>query len=138
MSRALLTALAAALAFGAFAPRLTAQDTSSTTQTRPDTSGYTGAGGVDTSARPGRVGATDTAGGGAADTTYTPRLRPDTSSAAGGAGADSTTPGAGDTTGMQGRHAPDSTTPGATTSPGRSGAESNGSADSGGGRRPSN
>jgi hypothetical protein len=128
MSRAHLTALAAALAFGAFAPRLTAQDTSSTTQALPDTSGYTGAGVVDTSARPGRVGATDTAGGGAADTSS---LRKSGDSSA-------YTPLPGDTTGMQGRHAVDSTTPGATTSPGRSGAESNGSADSGGGTRPSN
>jgi hypothetical protein len=69
MSRSHFTALAAALALGAFAPRLTAQDTSSTTPTRPDTSGYTrGAGGIDTSASPGRIGATDTTVGGAVDT----------------------------------------------------------------------
>jgi len=69
MSRAHLAALVAALAVGATAPRLAAQDTSSaaTGQGRPDTSAYTGAGGVDTSARPGRVGA-DTLTGGTADT----------------------------------------------------------------------
>jgi hypothetical protein len=114
MSRSHFTALAAALALGAFAPRLMAQDTSSTTPTRPDTSGYTtGAGGVDTSARPGRVGATDTAVGGAVDTSS----GADTSSAAGGAVTDSLAPG-GDTSGMQGRRATDGTKPGSTTSPG--------------------
>ena len=133
MSRSHFTALAAALALGAFAPRLMAQDTSSTTPTRPDTSGYTtGAGGVDTSARPGSVGATDTAVGGAVDTSSSRGA--DTSSAAGGAVTDSMAPG-GDTSGMQGRHAPDSTKPGSTTSPGT---ESNGSADTGGDTKPSN
>src|SRR4029079_6494919 len=77
MSRSHFTALAAALAFGAFASRLMAQDASSTTPTRPDTSGYTtGAGGADTSAHLGRVGATDTAGAG--DTSAT-RIKGDTS-----------------------------------------------------------
>jgi hypothetical protein len=143
MSRSHFTALAAALALGAFAPRLMAQDTSSTTPTRPDTSGYTtGAGGVDTSARPGRVGATDTAVGGAVDTsssriksgdssTFTPQPGADTSSAAGGAVTDSMAPGGGDTSGMQGRHATDSTRPGSTTSPG------NGSAEAAGSTKPS-
>jgi hypothetical protein len=138
MSRSHFTALAAALALGAFAPRLMAQDTSSTTPTRPDTSGYTtGAGGVDTSARPGQVGATDTTGGGAIDTsssrinsgdssTFTPQP---------GAVTDSMAPGASDTSDMQGRHATDSTTPGSTSSPGTG---SNGSADSGGSTKASN
>jgi hypothetical protein len=129
MSRSHFTALAAALALGAFAPRLMAQDTSSTTPTRPDTSGYTtGAGGVDTSARPGQVGATDTAVGGAVDTsssgiksgdssTFTPQPGADTSGAAGGGVTDSLAPG-GDTSGMQGRRATDGTRPGSTTSPG--------------------
>jgi hypothetical protein len=129
MSRSHFTALAAALALGAFAPRLMAQDTSSTTPTRPDTSGYTtGAGGVDTSARPGQVGATDTIGGGAVDTsgglrsrdssTLRPGLGADTSGAAGGVITDSMAPTGGDTSGMQGRRAADSTNPGSTTSPG--------------------
>jgi hypothetical protein len=147
MPRSHFTALAAALALGAFAPRLMAQDTSSTTPTRPDTSGYTtGAGGVDTSARPGRVGATDTAGVGAIDTsssriksgdssTFTPQPGVDTSGAAGGAVTDSMVPGPSDTSGMQGRHAADSTTPGSTSSPGTG---SNGSADSGGSTNSSN
>ena len=119
MSRSRFTALAAALALGAFAPRLMAQDTSSTTATRPDTSGYTtGAGGVDTSARPGQVGVTDTAVGGAADSsTFTPLPGADTSSAAGGAVTDSVAP-AGDTSGMQGRKPTTSTQPGSTTTPG--------------------
>jgi hypothetical protein len=139
MSRSHFTALAAALALGAFAPRLMAQDTSSTTPASPDTSAYTtGAGGVDTSARPGRVGATDTTG--AVDTspsriksgdssTFSPQPGADTSGAAGGGVTDSLAPGGGDTSGMQGRRATDSSTPGSTTSPGT---ESNGSADAGG------
>jgi hypothetical protein len=73
MSRAHLTALVATLFVGAVAPRLAAQDTSSTTRrARPDTSAYTGAGGIDTSASPGRVGAMDTLRGGAADTAGLP------------------------------------------------------------------
>ena len=141
MSRSHFTALAAALALGAFAPRLMAQDTSSTSPTRPDTSGYTaGAGGVDTSARPGQVGATDTTG--TVDTSSI-RLTPgaagagvDTSSAAaGGAIGDSIAPVGGDTSGVQGRHSADSTSPGSTASPR---AENGGSADSGGGTTPSN
>jgi hypothetical protein len=131
MSRSHLTALAAALALGVFAPRLTAQDTSSATQARPDTSGYTGAGGVDTSARPGSVGAIDTAFGGAVDS-FTPRPGADPSGAAGGAVTDSMAPAGGDTSAMQGRHATDSTTPGSTASPRT---ETNGSADSGGSTR---
>ncbi len=122
MSRSHFTALAAALALGAFAPRLMAQDTSSTTPTRPDTSGYTtGAGSVDTSARPGRIGATDTTGGGVIDTsssqikagdssTFTPRP---------GTVTDSLSPGASDTSDMQGRPSADGTRPGSTSSPGR-------------------
>jgi hypothetical protein len=135
MSRSHFSAVAVALALGAFAPRLMAQDTSSTTPTRSDTSGYTtGAGGVDTSARPGRVGATDTAVGGAGDSSAFTRLPgADTSSGAGGAVTD-TMPPAGDTSGMQGRHPADSTRPGSTTSPGT---ESNGSAESGGDTKPS-
>ena len=129
MSRSHFTALAAALALGAFAPRLMAQDTSSTSPTRSDTSGYTtGTGGVDTSARPGRVGATDTAVGGAVDTSSS-RIRPgdsstfaplpgaDTSGATGGAVTDSMAPG-GDTGGLQGQRAADGTKPGSTASPG--------------------
>ena len=126
MSRSHFTALAAALALGAFAPRLMAQDTSSTAPTRPDTSGYTGgAGGIDTSASPGRIGATDTTVGGAVDT-VTPQP---------GAVTDSMAPGGGDSSGVQGLHASDSTKPGSMTSPGT---ESNGSADSGGSAKPSN
>jgi hypothetical protein len=60
MSRAQLTALLAALTLGTVASHLAAQDTSSAGQARPDTSGYTGMGGVDTSASPSGVGATDT------------------------------------------------------------------------------
>jgi hypothetical protein len=137
MSRSHFTALAAALALGAFAPRLMAQDTSSTTPTRPDTSGYTtGAGGVDTSARPGQVGATDTAVGGAVDTS-SGRIRSGDSSTftpLPGAVTDSLAPGV-DTSDMPGRRAADSTNPGSTASPGT---ESNGSAESGGGTKPSN
>ena len=140
MSRSHFTALAAALALGAFAPRLMAQDTSSTAPTRSDTSGYTtGAGGVDTSARPGGVGVTDTTG--AVDTSSS-RVSPgaagagsDTSGAAGGAVSDSMAPAGADTSGMQGRHSADSTSPGSTASPR---AENGGSADSGGGTKPSN
>jgi hypothetical protein len=62
MSRGQLTALMAALAVGAFAPRLAAQDTSATRETRPDTSGYNGTAGIDTTAQPGRVGALDSSG----------------------------------------------------------------------------
>src|SRR5215207_1121697 len=95
MSRAHLTALATALALGAFAPRLAAQDTSSAGLAQPDTAGYTGAGGVDTSASRGRFG--DSTGA----ATDTIRL-----------GGDSTS----DTTGMSGRH-PERTKPGSTESP---------------------
>lgn len=81
MKRAHLTALVATLAMGAVAvPRLAAQDTSGAAgRARSDTSGYTGARGVDTGTRtqpppplrdaPGRVDAADTAGAlGATDT----------------------------------------------------------------------
>ena len=123
MSRSQFTAFVAALALGAFAPRLMAQDTTSTTPTRPDTSGYTtGAGGVDSSARPGSVGATDTAIGGAGDSaTFAPLPGADTSSAGGGAVTDSMPP-AGDTS----RYPADSMKPGSTS----------GSADSGGSTKP--
>ena len=97
MSRSHFTALAAALALGAFALRLMAQDTSSTT------------GAVDTSSSGVSPGA---AGAGS-----------DTSGAAGGAVSDSMAPAGGDTSGMQGR---------------RPRAENGGSADSGGGTKPSN
>src|SRR4051812_32573041 len=139
MSRSHFTALAAALAFGAVAPRLMAQDTSATTPTRPDTSAYTtGGGGADTSARPGRVGATDTTG--AVDTSST-RIKGDTSTlqpgadslrGAGGGMTDSMAPG--DTSGMQGRHSTDSTTPGSTASPG---ADNSGASTSGSNTKPS-
>ena len=59
MSRAQLTVLSAALALVTVAPRLAAQDTSSAGQARPDTSGYYGGVGVDTSAQSGRFGMTD-------------------------------------------------------------------------------
>jgi len=62
MSRGQLTAVITALAVGALAPRLAARDTSTAGQARPDTSGYNGTAGVDTSAQPGRVGAMDTTG----------------------------------------------------------------------------
>ena len=65
MSRGQLTAVITALALGAIAPRLAAQDTAGVGHA-PDTSGYTGTGGIDTSAQPGRVGAIDT--GAATDT----------------------------------------------------------------------
>jgi hypothetical protein len=127
MPKARFTALVAALTLGTLAPRLAAQDTSSAAPARPDTSAYTGAGGVDTSARPGRIGAIDTAAA-TTDTTRVgqetplrrrqaaPRLR-DSSAApsAGAAGADSAGGmGATDTSGMCGRH-PDSTKVGDTT-----------------------
>src|SRR5215207_2421890 len=80
MSRVHLTTAIAALALGAIAPRLAAQDTSSAGVARPDTSGYSGAAGVDTSARPGRVGAIDTTGAdtAGADTTGMDTLGTDT------------------------------------------------------------
>lgn len=59
MSRGQLTVVVTALALGAIAPRLAAQDTSAVGHA-PDTSGYNGTGGVDTSAQPGRVGPIDT------------------------------------------------------------------------------
>jgi hypothetical protein len=141
MSKAHLTALATALALGAFAPRLAAQDTSSAGGARPDTSGYTGAGGVDTSARPGRVGAMDTAGaaagvtdsaGGAAADTASLRKAGDSAEYAprSGAATSSAVPmGAGDTSGIPGRRADSIKTGGGATLP-RSGADSSWSADS--------
>ena len=74
MPKAHLTALVAALALATVAPRLAAQDSSAAGQARPDTSGYTGAGGVDTSVSPSIVGATDTAGTTADSTAATPRV----------------------------------------------------------------
>ena len=74
MPKAHLTALVAALALATVAPRLAAQDSSVAGQARTDTSGYTGAGGVDTSASPNMVGATDTAGTTADSAGATPRL----------------------------------------------------------------
>jgi len=107
MSRAQLTALMTALAVGAFAPRLAAQDTSTTRETRPDTSGYNGTAGVDTTAQPGRVGPMDSSRVGGADTMGVP----------GRADRDSTGPlGASDSSGMRGRH-PNMTMPGDSTSP---------------------
>jgi hypothetical protein len=101
MSRGQLMTAIAALALCATAPRVAAQDTSSTGRARPDTSGYRGGAGVDTSARPGRVGAIDT--------TMAPvdSLR---------TGRDSLGGGAGDTSGMGGRQ-PDSTRSGDRASP---------------------
>jgi len=88
MSRAQLTALMTALAVGAFAPRLTAQDTSTTRETRPDTSGYNGTAGIDTTAQPGRVGALDSSRVGLDSM----RSGADTVAMPGGAGRDSTSP----------------------------------------------
>ena len=106
MSKALLTALVATLAAGSFAPRLAAQDTTSANRRiHADTSGYTGAGGVDTTERPGRVGATDTL-----------RLGADSGLVGDSAAVD-------DTSGMPGRRADDSTKAGQTDSP-RSGVSS--------------
>jgi hypothetical protein len=78
MPKAHLTALVAALALGAMAPRLAAQDTASAGQARPDTSGYTGAGGVDTSARPGGAGTIDTIRLGGDSASATPRVGQET------------------------------------------------------------
>jgi hypothetical protein len=98
MSRAQLTALMTALAVGAFAPRLVAQDTA----------------GVDTTAQPGRVGV-------GADST---RSGSDTMAAPGRADRDTTGPlGASDSSGMRGRH-PNMTMPGDSTSPTDSGSVS--------------
>ena len=103
MSRGQLMAAIAAVAVCATAPRLAAQDTSSTGRARPDTSGYRGGAGVDTSARPGRVGAIDTTIA-AKDSLRTGR---DSLGAGGGTG---------DTGGRGGRQ-PDSTRPGDRASP---------------------
>jgi hypothetical protein len=86
MTRFQLTALVAALAVGAVGP-LAAQDSSTTRPTSPDTSGYQGAAGVDTTARPGSVGASDTTMGGASDTAGWHRTAGDTTA------PDSTKPG---------------------------------------------
>jgi hypothetical protein len=120
MSRAQLTAVMTALAVGAFAPRLVAQDTSTTRETRPDTSGYNGTAGVDTTAQPGRVGALDSSGT-ALDSM---RSGSDTMAAPGRADQDTTGPlGASDSSGMSGRH-PNRTMPGDSTSPSDSGSMS--------------
>jgi hypothetical protein len=107
MKRAHLTALAATLAMGAVAvPRLAAQDTSAAGQARQDTSGYTGAGGVDTTRGAGRAAATDSTGG-AADTGTRRQPPPPLRDAPGRVDATDTTGalGATDTSGMRGRHA---------------------------------
>jgi len=100
MSRGQLTAVIAALALGLTAPRLAAQDTSSTDRARPDTSGYSGAAGVDTSARPGHIGALDS-------TADSVRMPGDSMGVPGAS--------ASDTSGMPGRRA-DSITPDSGTS----------------------
>jgi hypothetical protein len=120
MSRAQLTALVTALAVGAFAPRLAAQDTSTTRETRPDTSGYNGTAGIDTTAQPGRVGASDSSGVGLDSM----RRGADTMAAPGRSDRDTTGPlGASDSSGMGGRH-PNMTMPGDSTSPTDSGSTS--------------
>jgi hypothetical protein len=111
MKRAHLTALAATLAMAAVAaPRLAAQDTSAAgDRARPDTSGYTGAGGVDTTAADsggaGRAAAADSMGGGA-DTGTRRRPPQPLRDAPGHVDAADTTGalGASDTSGMKGRH----------------------------------
>src|SRR5215208_7237080 len=141
MSRVHLTGAIAALALAAFAPRLAAQDTSSAGVARPDTSGYSGAAGVDTSARPGRVGAIDTTCADTAgadttgmdtlgtdttsrDSTSSTRTGADTMAAPGRADADSTGPlGSSDTSGMRGRH-PEATQPGSSEHPSAAGTDS--------------
>jgi len=86
MSRVQLTAIITALTVGVFAPRLAAQDTSTAGKARPDTSGYNGTAGVDTSAQPGRVGAIDTTSVG--DTMAAPgRTDRDSTSASDSSGA---------------------------------------------------
>jgi hypothetical protein len=136
MPKAHLTALIAALALGTVAPRVAAQDTSSAGQARPDTSGYTGGGGVDTSASAGQTAGTDSARAAAARATDTvlvgqdapvkpdqpaPRLReapppPKPTEAPGRVDASDTTGplGATDTSALCGRHA-DTTKVGDTT-----------------------
>jgi hypothetical protein len=113
MTRLQLTALVAALAVGAVAP-LTAQDSSSAQPTPPDTSGYQGAGGVDTTAQPGRIGAIDTTMGGAADTAGWHRATGDTTA------PDSTQPGQRTTRKL--RHYEQRMHPGSDTAAARSGA----------------
>jgi hypothetical protein len=107
MSRAQLTALLAALTLGTVAPRLAAQDTSSAGQAGRDTSGYSGAAGVDTSIT--ADSARDSTSGG-----ISPSLRdaPGRVDAADSAG----TLGAPDTSAMPGGH-PDTTNPGYTSTP---------------------
>lgn len=112
MSRSHLTALIAALAVGAAAP-LAAQDTSAARPTPPDTSGYQGAAGVDTSGAPGRVGAMDTTMGGAADTAGWRRTTGDTTA------PDSTRPG--DRSTRKPRHHERRMHPGSDTAAARSG-----------------
>jgi hypothetical protein len=128
MSRAFLTAVVATLAVGAFAPRLAAQDTTSANgRVRPDTSGYTGAGGVDTTQRPGRVGA-DTGVGGVTDSgAVTDSSRKTDTNGLGPAS---------DTSGMNGRRSADSVKPGETRSPSAT-STSGMSSDSTGVARPS-
>ncbi|HET6578663.1 MAG TPA: hypothetical protein VFG66_10080 [Gemmatimonadales bacterium] len=113
MTRLHLTALVAALAVGAAAP-LAAQDTSTAQPTPPDTSGYQGAGGVDTTAQPGRIGAIDTTMGGAADTAGWHRATGDTTA------PDSTQPG--ERTTRKPRHHEQRMHPGSDSAAARSGA----------------
>lgn len=121
MMRLHLTALVAALAVGAAAP-LAAQDTSTAQPTPPDTSGYQGAGGVDTTAQPGRIGAIDTTMGGAADTAGWHRAAGDTTA------PDSTKPG--ERTTRKPRHHEQRMHPGSDSAAARSGAGVNTSAKS--------
>jgi hypothetical protein len=119
MSRGQLRALMAALTVAAFAPRLAAQDTSATRETRSDTSGYNGTAGIDTTAQPGRVGAVDSSGVGAMDSSGvgldSTRRGAHTIAIPGRADRDSTGPlGASDSSGMRGRH-PSPTKPGDST-----------------------
>ena len=95
MSRGQLMAMMAALAMGGCAPRLAAQDTSATRETRPDTSGYNGTAWIDTTAQPGRVGALDSTGvgldsmRGGADTMAIPGTGSDSSSTDSSSASDS-------------------------------------------------
>jgi hypothetical protein len=113
MTRLQLTALVAALAVGVVGP-LAAQDSSTTRPTSPDTSGYQGAAGVDTTARPGSVGAIDTTMGGASDTAGWHRTAGDTTA------PDSTKPG--DRSTRKPRHHERRMHPGSDTAAARSGA----------------
>jgi hypothetical protein len=121
MTRLHLTALVAALAVGAVAP-LAAQDTSTAQPRPPDTSGYQGAAGVDTTAQPGRIGAIDTTMGGPADTARWHRATGDTTA------PDSTKPG--ERTTRKPRHHEQRMHPGSDSEAARSGAGADTSAKS--------